>query len=124
MDFTQFLSMVDNHFDIGFMLIINMLTYAGIKIDTEITKRKAIVIKNRVISRTWQKRIILVLAMAITWGAYLIIGIDTAHTSYEALLVSTVFAPVFWSWVLKPLFNKIGFGHSNKDCKDDKTTEC
>ena len=31
------------------------------------------------------------------------------------LFNSTIFAPVFWSWVLKPILDKLGIGYKKVD---------
>jgi hypothetical protein len=94
------------------MLTVNIITYFLIKIDIELTNRRTINLFHIKINSTWQKRIILAIAMIITWGIYLALG----EKDYKQMVNACIFAPIFWSWILKPFFKKIGLSHKPKIC--------
>ena len=50
---------------------------------------------------TWSKRLVLFAIIVITGVIYWFTGSDT-----KCILNSAILAPVFWSWVLKPICKK------------------
>lgn len=76
-------------FDFSYCISVNILTYIAIRI---ISERK-----NKVIS-TWNKRKILVINIILMSIIYYIIG---EHT--KLIVNSSILAPVFWSWIMKPI---------------------
>lgn len=88
-----------NSFDFTYCIIVNILTYLIIRIINDNG--------NRNISR-WNKRLVLLLVILLTGIVYYFIGSDIKTTLNSAIL-----APVFWSWVLKPICN-----YFNVDYKD------
>ena len=56
-----------------------------------------------------QKRIILIVSTIIMFGVYSILG----YNNYIVLVNSSIFAPVFWSWLLRPIINKLGIGYKS-----------
>ena len=97
------LSQITANFDFGYMLTINVLTYLVIKILDEINGNKVIT--------TWHKRIVLLVSAAIVAVTYKLGSYD----NNIVLINSTIFAPVFWSWVLKPVLTKFGIGYKKVD---------
>lgn len=92
-----------NQFDFGFMFTINVATYILIQIWDNLNGDK--------ILTTWQKRLILLISIIIVTSVYVL-----AHYPNPIILFnSAVFAPVFWSWVLKPIFTKFGVGYKKVD---------
>lgn len=77
-------------FDFGLCISVNILTYFIIKILDEING------DNKV--STWTKRIALIISIIIVSTIYYLAGIDL-----KLLVNSAILAPVFWSWVIKPL---------------------
>ena len=76
-------------FDFSYCISVNILTYIAIRIISEH--------KNKVIS-TWNKRKILVINIILMSIIYYIIG---EHT--KLIVNSSILAPVFWSWIIKPI---------------------
>lgn len=85
-----------NQFDFGYILTINVATYIFIQVWDNLNGDKLLT--------TWQKRLMLLLAIFIVYGVY-----KFAHYPNDIVLLnSTIFAPVSWSWLLKPILNKLG----------------
>lgn len=92
---------VDN-FDFVFMFVVNALTYLIIKLIDNLNKEAPV--------STLVKRIVLVaviLACTITYG---LVGDFSIK-----LINSAIAAPVFYSWVLKPILKKFGINYSTLD---------
>lgn len=87
-------------FDFAFCIIVNVLTYFIISIINDKRGHKDL--------STWAKRLVLILVILSTGVVYYFIGIDT-----KVLLNSAVLAPVFWSWVLKPICKKFKIDYKN-----------
>lgn len=93
---------IDN-FDFAFMFVINVLTYLIIKVVGAIDKERVLT--------PWQKRIILLIVI-------ILMAIFYRWSDYNndiRLLNSAILAPVFWSWVLRPIFIKLGIGYKKYD---------
>ena len=80
-----------NNFDFAYMLVINILTYLINKY-TPISKLN-----------TWYKRLVFVCVMLFITIIYYIAG----YRDYIILINSAIAAPVAWSWVFKPILNKL-----------------
>lgn len=88
-----------NNFDFALMLIINVITYGCIKIIDEINGDK--------LPTTWQKRIVLVITAVL-------VGIIYRYTTNIPIIViinSCIVAPIAWSWIAKPIANKLGIDY-------------
>ena len=94
-----------NQFDFGFMFTINVSTYILIQVWDNLNGEKLLT--------TWQKRLMLLLSILIVTVVY-----KLAHYPNNIVLFnSVIFAPVFWSWVLKPILTKLGIGYKQvEDC--------
>ena len=77
-------------FDFAYCIIVNILTYLIIKLIDSLNSKKVI--------STWSKRIVLLAVILSTGVLYNLIGCDN-----KILLNSSILAPVFWSWVIKPI---------------------
>lgn len=76
-------------FDFSYCVTVNILTYLIIRvIDSNRTKNLT----------TWQKRIVLLVAIAIISIGYYLVGTDL-----KILINSSILAPVSWSWIFKPI---------------------
>lgn len=102
--------MIDNlfeiiysNFDFAYMISINLLTYFTIKTIDYLNKEKAV--------STMAKRICLVAAIAIVTAAYLLLG----YENKIVLINSAILAPVFYSWVLRPILVKLKIGYKQID---------
>ena len=60
---------------------------------------------------TWTKRLILIISIIVVSTIYVILNYDNKIT----LLNSAILAPVFWSWIMRPIFIKLGIGYKQID---------
>ena len=88
-------------FDFAYCIVVNILTYLAIKL---INDRK----KNNL--STWQKRLVLLIILLFTGVLYYIIGTDS-----KVLFNSFILAPVFWSWIMKPVCKYFGIDYKKVD---------
>lgn len=97
-------------FNIPYCIIVNIATYLIIKGITDI--------KCNIYVSFWHKRLVLLIVSVIVSYIYYITGTDI-----KTLVNSMVLAPVAWSWLLKPIFNKLNIDYkpkdNNKDCNKD-----
>lgn len=77
-------------FDFSFCVTVNVLTYIIIKSIDELNGSKQV--------STWGKRLILLISLIIISVVYYIAGMNLKHLTNSAIL-----APVFWTWIMKPL---------------------
>lgn len=96
---TDIVNQVLSSFDFTYMLVVNILTYLIIKIIDYFNGDRKV--------KTWIKRLVLIIAALTITIIYLIIGYEDKFM----LINSTIVAPVFWSWVLKPILDKFGIGY-------------
>lgn len=90
-----------NNFDIAFCIIVNIATYLAINTINNIRKNKKLT--------TWNKRIVFLVVSFIIAIIYCIIGSD-----YKIIFNSLILAPVSWSWIFKPICNKLNIDYNNK----------
>ena len=95
-------SIIDN-FDFSYMIAINVLTYITIKCLDYANKNKNV--------KTIEKRIALLASIIIVTSCYLLSG----YKEYIVLLNSAICAPVFYSWVLRPILIKFNIGYKQYD---------
>ena len=93
--------LIDN-FDFIFMFVVNVLTYLIIKIIDVLNKEAPV--------STLVKRIVLVAVILICTVTYGLVGDFSVK-----LINSAVAAPVFYSWILKPILKKFGINYSTLD---------
>lgn len=75
-------------FDFAFCISVNILTYLIIKL-----------FENKIgVLKTWGKRIILLLVIALISILYYIFTKDG-----KLVINSAILAPVFWTWIMKPI---------------------
>ena len=87
-------------FDFAYCIVVNLLTYFVI---ITINSRQG----HKDIS-TWAKRLVLLITILATGVVYYLIGSNT-----RVLLNSAILAPVFWSWILKPICKKFKIDYKN-----------
>lgn len=90
-----------SNFDFTYCIIVNVTTYGIVKgiVDNNKTHTLA----------TWNKRIILLIVSILVAIFYYITGSDT-----KMLFNSFILAPVSWSWIFKPICDKLGYGYDSK----------
>ena len=79
-----------NSFDFAYCIAVNILTYIIINI---INSRNG-----NIDMKLWSKRIILVVSIIIVGAVYYFNGSDI-----KLIINSAILAPVFWSWIMKPI---------------------
>lgn len=95
----EIINQVITNFDFTLIIVINVLTYFIVKIFEELNGIKILTI--------WQKRIIFIIAAVIMSIIYKI------FTTIEICIIinSCIVAPINWSWVIKPIVNKLGIDY-------------
>ena len=88
-----------NNFDIAYMLCVNILTYGLIKIIDTINKEQKV--------KLIIKRICLIVCTIVCCIIYKL----TTQIENIILINSTIAAPVFYSWVIKPILTKYKIGY-------------
>lgn len=99
-------SFVLNNFDFGFVISVNIITYAIIKIIENLTKNK--------LKRIF--KIIITICVTIIFDFVFIKYIDIDK---QILLNSSILAPVAWDWVIKPICKLIKIDYKNLEREDD-----
>lgn len=104
MDFIEkLLDLIVSNFDFSYMITINVLTYIIIKSLDYLNKDKSV--------KTITKRIVLVISIIIVTVGYIL----TDYQDYTVLINSAICAPVFYSWVLRPILIKCNIGYKKYD---------
>ena len=91
-------------FDFAYCISVNILTYLVI---TTISNRNG----HKDLT-TWSKRLILLLVIFFTGGLYVLLDCDV-----KTLINSAILAPVFWSWIGKPICDKLNIGYRKDNNK-------
>lgn len=99
----EILKDIVSNFNFTYIITVNILTYIIISSIDYINGKASV--------NTVQKRLILVLSVIICGLIYYYT--DTIST--VILVNSSIAAPVFWSWVLRPIFIKCGLGYKQID---------
>lgn len=99
----KILDLIISNFDFSYMITINVLTYIIIKALDYINKNKNV--------KTITKRIVLVISIIIVTISYIL----TDYQDYTVLINSAICAPVFYSWVLRPILIKFNIGYKQYD---------
>lgn len=102
----QILETTLSSFDFGFCASVNILTYIVIKAIDEINGKKKV--------HTWSKRLVLLSSIFVVGIVYY-----ATDTDLKLLMNSAILAPVFWSWIAKPIVDKFKIGYR----KEDKVVE-
>lgn len=99
----KILDLIVSNFDFSYMITINVLTYIIIKGLDYLNKDKNV----KIIT----KRIVLVVSIIIVTVSYIL----TDYQDYTVLINSAICAPVFYSWVLRPILIKCNIGYKKYD---------
>lgn len=94
--------LIDN-FNFAYMIIVNLITYFTIKFIDYANEDKEV--------KTITKRIVLLIVTIICFIIY------KTYTEIDSIVLinSSVLAPVFWSWILRPIMKKLGLGYKSFD---------
>lgn len=104
---SNFVELFNTHFDLSFMLCVNILTYILIKVIDDLNGDKVV--------STWTKRLVMIISCFAIAAGYIAGGYENT----TILINSAILAPVAWSWIFKPILKKIGVDYK----KIDKTTK-
>ena len=99
----KILDLIISNFDFSYMITINVLTYIIIKGLDYLNKDKNV--------KTITKRIVLIISIIIVTVGYIL----TDYQDYTVLINSAICAPVFYSWVLRPILIKFNIGYKQYD---------
>lgn len=94
----QVIESVINGFDINLCISINIATYITIKIVDDLNGKAKV--------NTWTKRLILLAVILIASAIWYKTGSDV-----KLIVNSAILSPVFWSWVMKPVCNKLNIDY-------------
>jgi hypothetical protein len=95
-------SFVLNNFDFGFVISVNIITYAIIKIIESITKKEV-------------KKVYKILVTIFVTICFDFIFIKYIEIDKQILLNSSILSPVAWDWVIKPICKLIKIDYKNLD---------
>lgn len=99
----QIIDILLSNFDISYMLSINILTYMIIKFIDFLNGEKKL--------KLIYKRLVLILSTIVCCIIYhFVTDLET-----RVLINSTIAAPVFYSWVMKPLLKKIKLQYNTEE---------
>ena len=99
----HFVELFSTHFDLSFMLCVNVLTYILIKAIDDINGDKVV--------STWTKRLVMIISCFAIAAGYRAGGYEET----VILINSSVLAPVAWSWIFKPILKKLGVDYKQID---------
>lgn len=97
--YNDIINQIINNFDFTYMLSINIFTYLIIKTIDEFNGDKEV--------KGIYKKLILIGVCVLLF----IINILFLNKDTEIIFNSTIAAPVFWSWCVKPILNKYNLNY-------------
>ena len=101
---SQIINTTIESFDFSFCIAVNILTYLIIKLIDELNGYKKVT--------TWIKRIVMLVTVIVISIAYYITG-----NNPKLIINSAILAPVFWSWIGKPICDKLNIGYRKNNNK-------
>lgn len=99
----HFVELFSTHFNLSFMLCVNVLTYILIKAIDDLNGDKIV--------GTWTKRLVMIISCFAIAAGYRAGGYEET----VILINSSVLAPVAWSWIFKPILKKLGVDYKQID---------
>ena len=90
-----------SQFDFTYCVIVNIMTYLMINFMIKIAGGNVVVPI---------KRIVLLFSIIVIAAIYYFLGTDI-----KVLVNSAILAPVSWSWIFKPIANKLGWDYKQID---------
>ena len=101
---SQIINITIESFDFGFCVAVNILTYLIIKFIDELNGSRKV--------STWAKRGVMLIVVIIISIVYYFTG-----SNPKLIINSAILAPVFWSWIGKPICDKLNIGYRKDDDK-------
>ena len=99
--FNEILQNLANNFDFSYCIVVNVLTYILITCFIDIVRGN--------ITR-FMKRLILIISMIVVGIVYYLVGVEV-----KLIVNSAIITPVSWSWIFKPIANKLGWDYKQID---------
>ena len=99
----NFVELFNTHFDLSFMLCVNILTYSLLKAIDDLNGDKVV--------GTWTKRLVMIISCFVIAAGYR----GGGYEETVILINSSVLAPVAWSWIFKPILKKLGVDYKQID---------
>lgn len=100
---SQIINTTIESFDFGFCITVNILTYLIIKLIDELNGSHKVA--------TWIKRCVMLIVVIVISITYYVTGSNS-----KLIINSAILAPVFWSWIGKPICDKFNIGyHKDND---------
>ena len=90
-----------SQFDFTYCVIVNIMTYLIINVMIKVAGGNVVVPI---------KRIVLLFSIIVIAAIYYFLGTDI-----KVLVNSAILAPVSWSWIFKPIANKLGWDYKQID---------
>ncbi len=90
-----------NQFDFTYCVIVNIMTYLIINFMIKVVGGNVVIPI---------KRIVLLFSIIVIAAIYYFLGTDI-----KVLVNSAILAPVSWSWIFKPIANKLGWDYKQID---------
>ena len=101
---SQIINTTIESFDFSFCVAVNILTYLIIKLIDELNGSRKVA--------TWTKRGVMFVAVIVISMAYYVTG-----SNPKLIINSAILAPVFWSWIGKPICDKLNIGYRKDNYK-------
>lgn len=101
---SQIINTTIESFDFSFCVAVNILTYLIIKLIDELNGSYKV--------ETWTKRGVMLITVIVISIAYYITG-----SNPKLIINSAILAPVFWSWIGKPICDKLNIGYRKDNNK-------
>ena len=101
---SQIINTTIESFDFGFCVAVNVLTYLIIKLIDELNGSRKVT--------TWTKRSVMLIIVVVISITYYVTG-----SNPKLIINSAILAPVFWSWIGKPICDKFNIGYRKDDGK-------
>ena len=102
MDFiNNIINALISQFDFTYCVIVNIMTYLIINFMIKVAGGNVVVTI---------KRIVLLFSIIVIAAIYYFLGTDI-----KVLVNSAILAPVSWSWIFKPIANKLGWDYKQID---------
>lgn len=101
---SQIINTTIESFDFSFCIAVNILTYFIIKLIDELNGSRKVA--------TWTKRCVMLIVVICISIVYYVTG-----SNPKLIINSAILAPVFWSWIGKPICNKLNIDYRKDDDK-------
>lgn len=106
MDYSSsIINQIIDNFNFAYIVSVNILTYIIIKIIDYLNGNKQVSIL--------VKRLILLIAIIVLGMVYFFTG----EVKLTILVNSAIAAPIAWSWILRPIVRKLGYGYKQNKNK-------